>query len=166
MLQPSRLHHKLLCYWYDGQRNPRLLLQPIKVELLYLNPKIYVFHDFLSDKEMDRLKELAGPKVRQNRCQKVVKTCGCGLSICSWHNKLSLRNGTSTGLSPCMCSSSNPLLPYLKSRIYWNWQFCINGLNTRMVLLVVRMQAFTIKWISSKFPTTPPPPPPPPRLKR
>ena len=40
------------------------MLSPIKTELVFLKPKLYVFHDLLSEAEMDRLKELAEPKVR------------------------------------------------------------------------------------------------------
>ncbi len=35
----------------------------MKTEVVFLEPKIYVFHDFISDTEIERLKELASPKV-------------------------------------------------------------------------------------------------------
>ena len=52
-----------MCYYYDNNHNPRLVIQPGKVEVVHPDPKIYVIRDFLSDVEMDRLKELAAPKV-------------------------------------------------------------------------------------------------------
>ena len=64
-LQPSSQHHKLVCYYFDNNRNPRLVIRPAKVEVLYPDPKIYVLRELLSDVEMDRLKELAAPKVSE-----------------------------------------------------------------------------------------------------
>ena len=62
-IQPSSDHHKLVCYYFDNKNDPRLVLQPVKVEVLYPDPKIYVLRDFISEVEMARLKELAAPKV-------------------------------------------------------------------------------------------------------
>ena len=39
------------------------MIQPVKVEVVYPDPKIYIIRDLLSDNEMNRLKELAAPKV-------------------------------------------------------------------------------------------------------
>lgn len=64
ILQPSSQHHKLICYYFNNKMNPRLIIQPAKVEVVYSDPKIYVLRDFLSDVEMERLIELAAPKVR------------------------------------------------------------------------------------------------------
>ena len=42
---------------------PFLKLQPIKREHISLNPPITVFHDVISDKEIELLKEIAQPMV-------------------------------------------------------------------------------------------------------
>lgn len=62
-LQPSEDHHKLTCYYYDAGRNPRLIIRPVKVEVMYPDPKIYVLREVISEKEMARLRELAAPIV-------------------------------------------------------------------------------------------------------
>ncbi len=33
------------------------------MEVAYLDPRIYIMHDIISDREMERLKELGGPVV-------------------------------------------------------------------------------------------------------
>ena len=48
---------------FTSKNNPRLLLAPVKVEVVYPDPLIYVLHDVFTDAEMERLKVLAGPKV-------------------------------------------------------------------------------------------------------
>ena len=41
-----------------------MLLRPIKTEVMFLDPPIWlIYHDFVSDEENERLKELARPKV-------------------------------------------------------------------------------------------------------
>ncbi len=54
----------MLTCFYLHKNNPRLLIQPVKVEVVYPDPMITILHDILTDAEMNRLKELAGPKVR------------------------------------------------------------------------------------------------------
>lgn len=61
--QPSKDHHKLICYYYDAGRNPRLLIRPVKVEIVYPDPKLYILRDIISEREMARLRELAAPIV-------------------------------------------------------------------------------------------------------
>jgi hypothetical protein len=62
-LQPSKDHHKLTCYYYDAGGNPRLVIRPAKVEVVYPDPKLYVLREVISEKEMARLRELAAPIV-------------------------------------------------------------------------------------------------------
>lgn len=52
------------------------MIQPVKVEIVYPDPKIYVFRDFLSEVEMERLKELAAPKVRNLSLFRVLGMAG------------------------------------------------------------------------------------------
>ena len=75
--QPSKDHHKLTCYYFDHNRNPRLILSPIKTELVFLRPKLYVFHDLLTEAEMDRLKELAEPRVSRTSLAMIRCTAWC-----------------------------------------------------------------------------------------
>jgi prolyl 4-hydroxylase len=41
-----------------------LKLQPIKEEEAYLNPRILIYHDVITDKEIDIVKKMAQPRVR------------------------------------------------------------------------------------------------------
>ena len=47
-----------------NKNNPRLLLKPAKEEEVYLNPWIVIYHDVVSDKEIETIKKIATPKVR------------------------------------------------------------------------------------------------------
>ena len=38
-------------------------LRPLKEELFYLNPLIAIYHDVISEGEMNKVKELATPEV-------------------------------------------------------------------------------------------------------
>ena len=63
--QPAEIHSELTCYYYDAGRNPRLVIRPIKLEVVYPDPKIYVFREILTDQEMKRLKDLGEPVLRR-----------------------------------------------------------------------------------------------------
>ena len=69
--QPAKDHHKLTCYYYTNNQNPRLLLRPAKVEILFLEPRIYMLREVISEPEMARLKELAEPIVRYTDSSKI-----------------------------------------------------------------------------------------------
>lgn len=62
---------RLFCRYQDGNRNPHLLLKPIKEEDEWDSPNIVRYLDFLSNEEIEKIKELAKPKVRQ--CKKKTK---------------------------------------------------------------------------------------------
>jgi len=62
-IQPPEQHKKYLCFYYNNHRNPRLLLQPAKIEIANLKPRVWMLRNVLSESEMNRLKELASPKV-------------------------------------------------------------------------------------------------------
>ncbi|XP_064394086.1 prolyl 4-hydroxylase subunit alpha-2-like [Halichondria panicea] len=62
---PPEMECKLTCFYYNGANNPRLIIQPVKVEVVYLSPNIYILRDILSEKEMERLKELGGPAMKR-----------------------------------------------------------------------------------------------------
>ena len=53
---------KLKC-WYDDRHHSYFRLMPIRVEQHSFDPVVYTFHNILSDKEIERLIELAKPRV-------------------------------------------------------------------------------------------------------
>lgn len=57
----------LCCYrlkcWYSSENDPFLKYAPFKVEQMYITPDIFIFHDVLSDNEIDLIKGMAKPKV-------------------------------------------------------------------------------------------------------
>ncbi|XP_061174992.1 prolyl 4-hydroxylase subunit alpha-1-like isoform X2 [Saccostrea echinata] len=57
-----KLKHKLKCR-YVNKNNPLLLLQPAKEEDIYLDPWIVVYHDVVSDYEIETIKKLATPRL-------------------------------------------------------------------------------------------------------
>ncbi|KAM9450932.1 prolyl 4-hydroxylase subunit alpha-2 isoform 1-T1 [Clarias gariepinus] len=54
---------KLFCRYQNGNRNPRLLLKPMKEEDEWDNPHIVRYLDVLSDEEIEKIKELAKPRL-------------------------------------------------------------------------------------------------------
>ncbi|XP_034033887.1 prolyl 4-hydroxylase subunit alpha-2-like isoform X2 [Thalassophryne amazonica] len=61
MTEKRRSH--LFCRYHDGNRNPRLLLKPTKEEDEWDSPHIVRYLDTLSDYEMEKIKEIAKPKL-------------------------------------------------------------------------------------------------------
>ena len=57
---PPRLH----CRYTTG-RHPWLILAPHKEETVHLKPRIKIYHDVLSDKDIDVIKSIATPRVRK-----------------------------------------------------------------------------------------------------
>ncbi len=47
-----------------------LRLQPVKEEEAYLNPRIVIYHDVLSDAEIETVKKMAQPRVNEKLKQK------------------------------------------------------------------------------------------------
>ncbi|MBN3275777.1 P4HA2 hydroxylase, partial [Polyodon spathula] len=54
---------KLFCRYHDGNRNPRLLLAPVKEEDEWDSPRIVRYLDVLSDTEIERIKEISKPRL-------------------------------------------------------------------------------------------------------
>ncbi|XP_064458444.1 prolyl 4-hydroxylase subunit alpha-1-like isoform X2 [Ornithodoros turicata] len=54
---------------YVTNGNPYLLLQPVKEEVMFPKPRIVVYHDVLSDSEMEVVKNLAQPRLRRATVQ-------------------------------------------------------------------------------------------------
>ena len=42
---------------------PYFFIQPIKMEEALMNPKIVIYHDVITDEEIDTLKKLSQPRV-------------------------------------------------------------------------------------------------------
>ena len=113
IMQPKEYDSELMCFYYDNHRTPGLVIRPVKVEVVFPKPRLFIlrsvsllpsfsflllpsfsfschlslsffchlllsfsshaiiycdlfFRGILSEREMDRLKELAGPKVRHH----------------------------------------------------------------------------------------------------
>ncbi|XP_057191047.1 prolyl 4-hydroxylase subunit alpha-1-like isoform X2 [Triplophysa rosa] len=58
----SRRQRALSCRYSTGGGNPRLILAPLKEEIEWNEPRIIRYHDILSDKEIETLKNIARPK--------------------------------------------------------------------------------------------------------
>nr|XP_046266886.1 prolyl 4-hydroxylase subunit alpha-2 isoform X1 [Scatophagus argus] len=54
---------RLSCRYQDGKMNPRLLLKPIREEDEWDSPRIVRYLDFLSNEEIEKIKELAKPRL-------------------------------------------------------------------------------------------------------
>ncbi|XP_029439710.1 prolyl 4-hydroxylase subunit alpha-2 isoform X1 [Rhinatrema bivittatum] len=54
---------RLFCRYQDANLNPQLLIAPVKEEDEWDSPRIVRYHDVLSDEEIEKIKELAKPKL-------------------------------------------------------------------------------------------------------
>uniref|UniRef100_A0A8C6U5S2 procollagen-proline 4-dioxygenase n=1 Tax=Neogobius melanostomus TaxID=47308 RepID=A0A8C6U5S2_9GOBI len=61
-MNEARRSH-LFCRYQDGQRNPRLLLQPLMEEDEWDSPHIVRYIHFMSEQEINKVKELAKPRL-------------------------------------------------------------------------------------------------------
>lgn len=53
---------KLKCRLVD--HHPLLKIAPVKEEQVFDRPPIWLYHDVITEEQIDRMKYLAGPKVR------------------------------------------------------------------------------------------------------
>ncbi|XP_071318228.1 prolyl 4-hydroxylase subunit alpha-1a isoform X2 [Trachinotus anak] len=60
-----RRQSRLFCRYYDNSRHPRYVIGPVKQEDEWDSPRIVRYHDIVSDKEMEKIKELAKPRLRR-----------------------------------------------------------------------------------------------------
>ncbi|KAI4890596.1 hypothetical protein NFI96_032420, partial [Prochilodus magdalenae] len=60
-----RRQSRLYCRFFDSNRHPYYLLGPVKLEDEWDRPRILRFHDVISDREMEKVKELAKPRLRR-----------------------------------------------------------------------------------------------------
>ncbi|KAL2094407.1 hypothetical protein ACEWY4_009126 [Coilia grayii] len=59
----ERRRSRLFCRYQDGRRNPRLLLKPALEEDEWDSPRIVRYLNALSDQEIEKIKELAKPRL-------------------------------------------------------------------------------------------------------
>ncbi|XP_061692820.1 prolyl 4-hydroxylase subunit alpha-1b isoform X2 [Syngnathoides biaculeatus] len=60
-----RRESRLFCRYYDNNRNPFYLLGPVKQQDEWDSPYIVRFLNIISDKEIEKVKELAKPRLRR-----------------------------------------------------------------------------------------------------
>ncbi|GLD57807.1 prolyl 4-hydroxylase subunit alpha-1-like isoform X2 [Lates japonicus] len=60
-----RRQSRLFCRYYNNNRHPRYVIGPVKEEDEWDRPRIVRYHDIVSDKEMEKVKELAKPRLRR-----------------------------------------------------------------------------------------------------
>ncbi|XP_033467362.1 prolyl 4-hydroxylase subunit alpha-1-like [Epinephelus lanceolatus] len=60
-----RRQSRLFCRYYDNNRHPKYVIGPVKQEDEWDRPRIVRYHDIVSDAEMEKVKELAKPRLRR-----------------------------------------------------------------------------------------------------
>ncbi|XP_060097201.1 prolyl 4-hydroxylase subunit alpha-1 isoform X6 [Heteronotia binoei] len=60
-----RRQSKFFCRYFDGNRNPKYILGPVKQEDEWDSPRIVRFLEIISDEEIETIKELAKPRLRR-----------------------------------------------------------------------------------------------------
>lgn len=61
-LMPAEVESQLQCH-YVTNNQPFYFIQPLKMEVAYLDPKIVVYYDVISEGEIETVKRLGQPKV-------------------------------------------------------------------------------------------------------
>ncbi|XP_051487233.1 prolyl 4-hydroxylase subunit alpha-2 isoform X3 [Apus apus] len=61
-MTPQR-QKRLFCRYHDGNRNPHLLIAPFKEEDEWDSPHIVRYYDVMSDEEIEKIKQLAKPRL-------------------------------------------------------------------------------------------------------
>jgi len=71
-LMKPKVEARLRCRYFTNNNNPYLILGPIKEEEAYLNPRLVVYHDVISDREIETVKQLAQPRLKRATVQNSV----------------------------------------------------------------------------------------------
>ncbi|XP_078499215.1 prolyl 4-hydroxylase subunit alpha-1 isoform X2 [Lissotriton helveticus] len=83
-----RREKKLLCRYFNAKGNPRYVLAPVKQEDEWDKPHIVRFHDIMTDEEIEKVKELAKPRLRRatisNPITGVLETAHYRISKSAW----------------------------------------------------------------------------------
>ncbi|KAJ8391763.1 hypothetical protein AAFF_G00085350 [Aldrovandia affinis] len=84
----SRRQKRLFCRYYDNHRHPRYLLGPVRQEDEWDRPYIVRYHDIISHSEIERVKELAKPRLQRatisNPITGVLETAQYRISKSAW----------------------------------------------------------------------------------
>lgn len=62
-LMSIELRSKLRCRYTNNNKNPLLLIAPLKEEEAYLSPRILLYREVLYDNEIEIIKRMAQPRV-------------------------------------------------------------------------------------------------------
>lgn len=73
-MTPVEITSKLHCF-YVSNKNPFLKIAPFKVEEAYPEPRLLIFHDVMSDAEIETIKKLAQPRVSATFVLYISTTC-------------------------------------------------------------------------------------------
>lgn len=83
-----RRQSRLFCRYYDNNRHPNLLLAPVKQQDEWDKPYIVRYLDIISDAEIERIKQLAKPRLRRatisNPITGVLETAHYRISKSAW----------------------------------------------------------------------------------
>lgn len=60
-----RRQSRLFCRYYNNNRHAKYVIGPVKQEDEWDRPRIVRYHDIVSDKEIEKVKELAKPRLRR-----------------------------------------------------------------------------------------------------
>nr|XP_023686782.1 prolyl 4-hydroxylase subunit alpha-1-like isoform X1 [Paramormyrops kingsleyae]XP_023686783.1 prolyl 4-hydroxylase subunit alpha-1-like isoform X1 [Paramormyrops kingsleyae] len=86
-LTPRR-QSRLFCRYFDNGQHPWYLLGPVKQEDEWDRPRIVRYHDIISDGEIEKVKELAKPRLRRatisNPITGVLETAPYRISKSAW----------------------------------------------------------------------------------
>uniref|UniRef100_A0A8C2XI62 Prolyl 4-hydroxylase subunit alpha-1 n=1 Tax=Cyclopterus lumpus TaxID=8103 RepID=A0A8C2XI62_CYCLU len=83
-----RRQSRLFCRYHDNNRHPKYVIGPVKQEDEWDRPRIVRYHDIVSDAEIEKVKELAKPKLRRatisNPVTGVLETAHYRISKSAW----------------------------------------------------------------------------------
>ncbi|XP_027132906.1 prolyl 4-hydroxylase subunit alpha-1-like isoform X1 [Larimichthys crocea] len=83
-----RRQSRLFCRYYDNDRHPKYVIGPVKQEDEWDRPRIVRYHDIVSDTEIEKVKELAKPRLRRatisNPVTGVLETAHYRISKSAW----------------------------------------------------------------------------------
>uniref|UniRef100_A0A672P7F4 Prolyl 4-hydroxylase subunit alpha-1 n=1 Tax=Sinocyclocheilus grahami TaxID=75366 RepID=A0A672P7F4_SINGR len=83
-----RRQSRLFCRYYDNNRHPIYMIGPVKQEDEWDRPRIIRYHDIITEKEMEKVKELAKPRLRRatisNPVTGVLETAQYRISKSAW----------------------------------------------------------------------------------
>ncbi|XP_050980676.1 LOW QUALITY PROTEIN: prolyl 4-hydroxylase subunit alpha-1a [Labeo rohita] len=83
-----RRQSRLFCRYYDNNRHPLYTIGPVKQEDEWDRPRIIRYHEIITEKEMEKVKELAKPRLRRatiaNPITGVLETAHYRISKSAW----------------------------------------------------------------------------------